>query len=423
VLGAKPIASVARTTAKSAATTTSGDTIASTIFNVVEPFATATPDPTAAPTATPRPTAAPTATPRPTATPVPTAVSTPTPAPTAVSTPTPAPTATVAPTIAPTPTPSPTGATIGVSLADYGGNWSTAIEAAKTHGNVLNVPAGTWPASVVVPYSGLTIRGAGASLSIVPRSGPSAMTMGEGDGAFFRIVVPNVTITDLTLRGWPIAQGPSDDILIWGNNATNLHVQRVNLQGPQGIGLMLESVSGASVMTGAVIEDVTITNVLRRFNGTHGVGLWGYHGANHDTFRRITIDGTDYAGVMLDAGTTVGTALSVDDNTFEDITIRRAGRAAVYGYGWIITGASRNNVSRWTVTDQAAGIPLSFGPDQSGLGSCSNTFTFGDIERIASTDGVGFGGQSGNRIDTGTGTGRVYSPAGNTVVNWPGLTP
>ena len=323
----------------------------------------------------------------------------------------------------PPPTPTPTAPapppTSSVSLADYGGNWGTAIEAAKTHGNVLYVPAGTWPAPRIFPYAGLTIRGAGVGQTFVPRSSPGALA----SGGFFHVTKVNVTISDLTLRGWPITSGLSDDILIYGNNATNLKVLRVNLENAQGAGLFTEG----ATMTGGVFQDITITNTMFRSNGYHGVALWAYKGTNNNTYQRITIDGAHYAGIMIDAGTTGSTdAASVNDNVFEDIVIRRAARnpssgGSTYGYGWLFTGGARNTVTRYTITDQPSGAALAFGFDQSGLGSNDNTLTTGTVLRITSGDIVSFGGTRGNTLNGGTGSGYASGASGNTITNWPGL--
>jgi hypothetical protein len=321
-----------------------------------------------------------------------------------------------------TPAATRTPAPAGVSLAAFNGNWASAIKAARTRGDLLIVPAGTWPATRIVPYPGLTIRGAGVSRTTVYRSAAGGLTLGQGDGAFLRVDhAANVTVTDLTLRGFPVASGQGDDILIWGDDATNLRVQRVNLENAQGVGIMLESTAGTALMRNALVEDVSITNTLRRFNGAHGMAAWLYHGANHNTFRRITIDGADFAGIMIDAGTSVGTAASVDDNYFEDIVIRRAARNPKFGYGWVLTGGSRNTALRWTITDLPShSETLTFGVDQSGIGSHDNRFISGSVERAASTELINFGGQSGNVINRGSGAGVVWKLAGNSLTNWVG---
>ena len=320
-----------------------------------------------------------------------------------------------------TPPPStPPPVTGGANLADYGGNWSAAMEAAKSHGNVLYVPAGTWPAPRIFPYAGLTIRGAGAGQTVVTRSAPGALAA----GGFFHVSTSDVTIADLTLRGWPISAGLSDDILIYGLNARRLTVQRVNLENPQGVGLFTEGTT-----TGGLFEDITVRNVLYRSNGYHGVGVWAYKGSSANTYRRITIDGVNYSGIMIDAGTTGSTdAASVNDNVFEDIVIRHAARQALpggggMGAGWMFTGGARNVVRRYEITDQGMGAALAFGADQSGIGSSGNSLTSGTVLRISSTDVISLGGgATGNTFNGGTGGGHVVgSWAGNTITNWPGL--
>ena len=307
-----------------------------------------------------------------------------------------APTPTPTPTTPPSPTPTPVAA--GANLADYGGNWATAIEASKTRGKLLIVPAGTWPAPRIFPYAGLTIRGDGRAVSIVTRTAKGAHAV----GGFFHVTTANVTISDLTIKGWPIAAGTSDDILVNGIDATGLRILRVDLVDAQGIGIQLEG----ALMSGALVEDVSITNTTFRDNGYHGVALWPYNGTHDSTFRRIAIDGADYAGIFCDAGTTVGTAAGVDDNTFEDIVIRHAARKALpagagIGAGWMLTGAKGNTATGWEITDQTLGAAMAFGYDQSGLPSTDNVMTGGKIGRTPQTVTYATGLQSQNTVEWG----------------------
>jgi hypothetical protein len=327
------------------------------------------------------------------------------------------PTLTPTPTPVVTPTPSPTPATTGVNLADYGGNWANAIAAAETRGKVVNVPAGTWPAyRIFASYSGLTIRGAGAT-SIVPRNASQPCC---DVGGFIHVTATNVTIEGITLRGWTSS---SDDIMINGRDAAGLVVRNVRIENAKGIGIQLQ---GAN-MRNALIEDVTILNTTYRSNGYHGVGFWLYNGASDNVIRRLTVDGADYAGVFLDAGTESGPALTTDRNTFEDVVVRNVSRvrlpSSAFGAGIMLTGASFNTFTRWTATDVPFGPGIALGWDQSGIGSNDNRFTTGNVARIASQDVISFGGQVRNVVDGGTGTGYVRGLTGNSVINWPELTP
>jgi hypothetical protein len=217
-------------------------------------------------------------------------------------------------------------ARVGVSLATYNGDWAQAMAAAPAKGNLITVPAGTWPSPQIVPYAGLTIRGAGAGVSIVARNAAVAQDNNAipTNNPVFKVNVANVAIMDLTIRGWPIASGPSDDILISGSEATGLRVQRVNLENAQGIGIQTQGPLGG--MTGGLFEDITIANTLVRSNGAHGVALWLYKGTSGCTYRRITINGAVGTGIALDAGTSGDpNATSVDNNVFQDITISNTG--------------------------------------------------------------------------------------------------
>jgi hypothetical protein len=269
----------------------------------------------------------------------------------------------------------------GVSLADYNGDWAKAMAAAKNKDNLITVPAGTWPSPQIRPYAGLTIRGAGANVSFITRNAPGTYR----DGGVFKVTVPNVTITDLTVRGWPRAKGLSDDILVNGINATNLKVQRVNLEDAQGIGIQTEG----QFMTGCLVEDVRITNTMLRQNGAHGVALWPYKGTSWCSFRRLYINGAAATGIAIDAGTTGDTnARSVNNNAFDDITIINGQREAIgYQLGAVmITGGQNNTFKNVMISDLLIGPAFSIGIDQSGIGSYGNIFTNVTLARISSKD-------------------------------------
>ncbi|HEX5591385.1 MAG TPA: hypothetical protein VFX65_13925, partial [Candidatus Limnocylindrales bacterium] len=216
--------------------------------------------------------------------------------------------------------------------------------------------------------------------------------------------------------------GRGDDILINVINGRNVRARNLTLQDAQGCGIQTEG----SGTYGGLFEDISISNTFVRDNGYHGVALWPYNGTHANTFRRITIDGADYAGIMIDAGTTVGPAAGVNDNVFEDIVIRNAARYHIQnggiGAGWMFTGGKGNRVNRYQITDIPQGSAMAFGADQSGIGSTLNTLTSGTVARIGSGVVAGFGGgATGNTFNGGSGSGRVIGSSGNTFINWPGL--
>jgi hypothetical protein len=308
------------------------------------------------------------------------------------------------------------GSPTGVSLATYGGNWVNAFNAAVANGSYLvTVPAGTWPSPQILPPSGMTIQGAGLTTTFVTRSAPGTFN----NGGLFKVTTTNVRITDLTARGWPIASGTSDDILINGLEATGLTVQRVRLENAQGIGVQLEG----ALMTGCLFEDVTIYNTLLRSNGAHGVGLWPYRGTSNCTFRRITVDLSASANVALDAGTTGSpNALSVDNNVFENLTLSRpAGTVGAI----MLTGGNNNSFTNTTISNVPSSSPATaWGIDQSGLGTAGNTFTNTTVSALANGDFAWMDpAVCGNTINGGTGTATARDPGNcNTFTNWPGLT-
>lgn len=407
------------------------------------PSATPSSVPTPTPTATPAPTITPaaTVTPSPTPTqasapsPVPTTTPAPSSAPVSSSGPTPTPALTPAPTPTPTLAPTPSPITLTVNVRDYGArgdgvaNDTAAFQAAQTaaltRGKVIYVPNGTYAISRFVAAAGITLRGQDRAQTVLARYGLGA----HAAGGFIHIEnAAGVTIENLTIRGTgkrltSTATGQGDDILINVINSSSVRARNLTLSNAQGCGIQTEG----SGTFGGVFEDISITNTYVRDNGYHGVALWPYNGTHDNVFRRITIDGADYAGIMIDAGTTVGTAAGVDNNLFEDIVIRNAARYHIAnggtGAGWMWTGGKQNTVNRYTITDLPQGAALAFGADQSGIGSRDNTLSQGYVARIATGIVAGFGGgATGNVLNGGSGSGRVTgSYTGNTIINWPGL--
>lgn len=289
----------------------------------------------------------------------------------------------------------------------------------------MYVPNGTYALTRFFPQTGITLRGQSRSGTVLQRYGVGV----HAAGGFIHIQgVADVGIETLTLRGTgrrltSTATGQGDDILINVINGRNVRALNLSLENAQGCGIQTE---GAGTYGGR-FEDISITNTFVRDNGYHGVALWLYKGTNQNTFRRITIDGADHAGVMIDAGTTGSTdAAGVNGNVFEDITILRAARIRAQGLiggGFILTGGSDNSGLRVQISDQADGSAFAFGFDQSGIGSTRNVFTDTTVLRITSSIVAGFGsGVTGNSFVIGTGSGRVIGMAGNTFTNWPGLT-
>lgn len=305
----------------------------------------------------------------------------------------------------------------GVSLASYGGNWTTALAAAAAHPDkLLRVPSGTWPAPAIFPQAGVTIRGAGRGVTIVPRN---AAQGGLDLNGFFHIANDDVVVEDMTIQGWP-GTGTSDDVLIQVKEAARARIRRVRLEHAQGAGLYFW---GAGAVDG-LCEDVEIDDVVFRWNGAHGVGLWIYNGASFNAFKRISISNVNYSALFIDAGTETGPALSADYNYLEDVTVTNGSRSTAIGVGngVQLTGSTGTVFRRLTVTDQNNGAAIGFGVDQSGLRSTENEFYDTTVSDVTSGDVINFGGQTGNVFDGGTGSGNAIGSAGNTIRNWPGLT-
>jgi hypothetical protein len=291
----------------------------------------------------------------------------------------------------------------GLNVRDYGARadgsddtepFNAAITASLRGDKVVFVPDGVYALRRLDLPAGVQLIGESRTRTILERR-----ALGEHAGAGFIHIekVANVSLANLTIRGTGKRlsdtgeTGRGDDVLIHLVNARDVRARNLLLVDAQGCGIQVEG----DGTFGAVLEDISIVDTYVRDNGFHGVALWAYNGAHDNTFRRITIDGADYAGIMIDAGTTSGPAASVDDNVFENIVIRRVARYHLidgsYGAGWMWTGGRGNLVDGYLISDVAQGAALAFGPDQSGIESALNTLTDGRMNGIASGIIVSYG--------------------------------
>lgn len=292
--------------------------------------------------------------------------------------------------------------------------------AAVPSGGWLYVPDGTYSIQQLVLPSNKGVRGQSKAGAILKRRAIEALdNTGDSHGFVYSNLTSGAKIKDLTLQGTRLLSGVGDDILLYLVDAAGFTAQNLTLKDADGIGIQTE---GEVQMTGALVEDVTITDTVKRVNGAHGVGLWPYHGTVGNVFRRITVTRTESAGVTLDAGTTVGTGVSVDENTFEDLTINDASSIDILG-GLVLTGARDNTFERVTIAGTLENCPIAFGDDQSGLGNLRNTFHDLDVEPLGGNLAVLSGLTEDNDFDLGTGSG-VFIFTGaevvrNNVTNWP----
>ncbi|MBA3430110.1 MAG: hypothetical protein H0U16_01350 [Actinobacteria bacterium] len=302
--------------------------------------------------------------------------------------------------------------------------FNSAMNAAAA--GVTYVPDGTYSLDNLFPKSGATLRGQSRAGTILTRASLGAHA---SPGFIHFQSVANSTVENFTIFGTgkrleDTGQlGRGDDILINLIDARSITVRNISFLNAQGIGIMTEGPE----TYGGLFEDISITNTYVRDNGYHGVALWLFNGTHGNTFRRISVDGADYAGVAIDAGSTVGPAAAVDDNVFEDITIRNAARYYITGgeagAGWIFHGGNRNSVTRYEITDIPQGVAMALGTDQSGLGARDNRLYAAVVARIASGIVAAFdAGAIGNIFDDGMGGGQLTgNHSQNTFLNWPGL--
>jgi Pectate lyase superfamily protein len=259
---------------------------------------------------------------------------------------------------------------------------------ARRGGGVVALPAGTYAISHVRLASNVFLRGDGTQATTIRAIGsPGTPTILAQD-------VAHVGLSDLTVEGRGVAGGKGDEILVNLIDAPGATVFDVHLDRAQGIGLQV--VGAGSV--GGTYQGIRITNTFHRGNGFHGVGLWLFHGPSLNRISNVVTDISDGPGIMLDAGTTVGTGIAVTDNTLSNIAIshaaRQPGAAAI-----IFAGASRNNLTAFRVTDTNAqdSVAISIQQDQTGVPAEDNEISDGTV------DGVGdaafdLEGSSRNRI-------------------------
>jgi hypothetical protein len=274
-------------------------------------------------------------------------------------------------------------------VADDAGLIQAAIAAvADRGGGSVALPAGTYAISQVRLAAKVTLRGDGPEATTIHAIGsPGTPTiLAEG--------VARVGLFDLTVEGRGVAGGKGDEILVNLIDAPQATVFNVHLDRAQGIALQV--VGPASV--GGTYERIRITNTFHRGNGFHGVGLWLFHGPSHNRISDVVTDISDGPGIMLDAGTTVGTGVGVTDNALSNVVINRAARQPGAA-GIIFAGASRNSLTAFSVnqTNAQDSVAISIQQDQTGVAADDNEIADGTV------DGVGdaafdLEGSSRNRI-------------------------
>lgn len=278
----------------------------------------------------------------------------------------------------PSPTPSPVfdarafGA-VGDGETDDTRAVQAAIAAAAAEGGVAFLPPGTYAVSQLRLAAGVAIRGAGTSRTTVRAIGSAGLPTIVARG------VAGVEIASLTVQGRGVPGGTGDEILVNLVDAADARVADVHIDRAQGIGLQVE---GAGSSNG-VYEDIRITNTYVRGNGFHGVAFWVYAGPHDNRVSNLTTDTSDGPGLMLDAGTTVGTGASVSDNVLTNVTILRAARQPG-GAGILLAGASRNTVMGFRIEDTFAhdSVAISIQQDQTGIPAERNLIADGVITDV-----------------------------------------
>lgn len=245
--------------------------------------------------------------------------------------------------------------------------------AARAGGGIVHLPAGTYRISQLRLAAAVTLRGAGVTSTTILAIGRSGAPTIAAQGA------ANVGLANLKIEGRGVAGGDGDEILVKLVDAVNARVSRIHINRAQGIGMQVEGSDSAR----GVYDRIRITNTFTRGNGFHGVGLWFFAGPHHNRISNLITDTSDGPGLMLDAGTTVGTGMGVSDNLLTNIIIIRAARQPGAA-GVILAGASHNTITGFRIADTFAqdSVGLSIQQDQTGVLAEHNVIAEGIISDV-----------------------------------------
>ncbi len=268
------------------------------------------------------------------------------------------------------------GAT-GDGVTDDTAAFSRAVAAAAAGGTVY-VPVGTDRLSQVILPSGVALVGESRTGSVLVASGEPAVLLDKAETLVLSSGTTGVAVSDLSLVGHGTAGGAGDEILLGLRDTAEVTVRNVTLDHSQGRGLFAIGTG----CTGGVYEDLLITNTFAS-GGRYGVGFWFYYGPSGNAISELTTDMSDGAGLALDAGSTVGSGMGINDNTITGITIMRAARQPG-SEGVLVAGAQRNTMDGFRIHDTHAqgSVALSVQEDQTGVPSEGNVFSSGLISDV-----------------------------------------
>jgi polygalacturonase len=245
--------------------------------------------------------------------------------------------------------------------------------AARAGGGTVHLPSGTYRISHLRLAAAVTLRGAGVTSTTIQAIGKSGVPTVAAHG------VANIGLSNLKIEGRGVAGGGGDEILVKLVDAANVRVSKIHINRAQGIGMQVEGAESAR----GVYDRIRISNTFIRGNGFHGVALWFFAGPHHNQVSNLITDTSDGPGLMLDAGTTVGSGTGVSDNTLTNIIILRAARLPGAA-GVILAGASHNTIDGFRIADTFAqdAVGLSIQQDQTGVAAEHNLITNGIISDV-----------------------------------------
>ncbi|MCB0046451.1 MAG: right-handed parallel beta-helix repeat-containing protein [Caldilineaceae bacterium] len=215
-------------------------------------------------------------------------------------------------------------------------------------GDTLSINAGIYAEHVTVTKQ-LTLDGAGAGTDPMTATILDGSSLGAGSGIHVNNGVTNVTIQDLTVQNYTLANSNQAGVVGFGgnNNFTLQNAQVLNNNGGRG-----------GVYLNGPVDTVLIDNVTAHNNQGRGIVIW--NGAKtHIAITNNDIQGTNCCGIELQDGTASGVTMTGN-------TVVSNGDSGMSTIG-LTSGAGPNVISGNTVTNNGRfGIEIK-NPDGTGL--------------------------------------------------------
>ncbi|MCB9138762.1 MAG: right-handed parallel beta-helix repeat-containing protein [Caldilineaceae bacterium] len=215
-------------------------------------------------------------------------------------------------------------------------------------GHTLSISAGTYAEHVTVTKQ-LKLDGAGAGTDPMTATILDGSGLGAGSGIHVNNGVTDVTIQNLTVQNYTLANPNQAGVVGFGgnNNFTLQNAQVLNNNGGRG-----------GVYLNGPVDTVLIDNVTAHNNQGRGIVIW--NGAKtHIAITNNDIQGTNCCGIELQDGTASGVTMTGN-------TVVSNGDSGMSAIG-LTSGAGPNVISGNTVTNNGRfGIEIK-NPDGTGL--------------------------------------------------------